>query len=154
MTEAQHAALLQRIMSGRGGHVKGKYKPTKTSNRELHHYRSGLELLFMRMLDSDDDVTYWEYESTCVPCGTTHTVPDFIITRLSGVEVVEAKGKYYLKAYLEGPRHPAVAVWARAHSCGYRVFTENGYLTDEVINGRQQQEHQHPAVHPDDVRTD
>lgn len=127
---------------GRG--VYGEYIPEKTSNRSLHHYRSSLELRFMKLLDADLQVSSWSYEISVVEFtrdGVRHrTIPDFIVTFDNGKRfVAEVKGIYYLSRHLESGRYDAVRSWAHAHGMAYVLWTERGWLWNDkieaIING-------------------
>jgi hypothetical protein len=72
---------------------RGKYVSTKTG--KTCYYRSSWELILMKELDDDQDVSTWESESMSIPYqfdGATHRyIPDFLVVRNGIIQIIEVK---------------------------------------------------------------
>jgi hypothetical protein len=138
------------------GKVVGHYTPIKPTNRQVQHYRSNLELKFMRLLDADPCVLSWSYENIFIEFtrdGVNHrTLPDFIVTLDSGKRFVcEVKGNYYLPRHLQGGRYDVVRSWAHDHGMPYVLWTEDGFMFHERIEAMREEvlrESHDPAAAP------
>lgn len=118
----------------------GHYDPSKPTNRTPQHYRSRLELKFMKLIDNDARVESWSYETSVVEFvrgGKKHrTVPDFIVAFTDGKRFVcEVKGAYFLSRHLESGNYDAVRSWSHDRGMAYVLWTERGWLWHDQIEG-------------------
>jgi len=85
--------------SGPKFYKKGKYKSKKT--KIVEYYASGFELMWMKKLDTDDDVIYWTKKHKIkIPYlyknKTRNYIPDFLITYMNEHKLLlEVKGRIY-----------------------------------------------------------
>jgi hypothetical protein len=97
----EQASILatQRILSDKNNTSKiyhhGLYKSVKTNNEM--YFRSSYELRYMICLDSDDNVSWYEYEPMIIKYDEyKRYIPDFLVNRQSDNELIEVKSKSLL----------------------------------------------------------
>ena len=87
------ARISQMYVDGSFRWCRGHHESSKTGLK--HRYRSRWELQYMQLLDADPDVIQWRSEPTVVPYELNghhrRYVPDFIVQRADGIELVEVK---------------------------------------------------------------
>jgi len=87
-------SITQKYLDGGFAWSKGEYTSTKTFKKI--YYRSAWELQYAQKLDSDENVSSWEYEFDALPYmldeSQRHYVPDFLVTYVDNhQEFVEIK---------------------------------------------------------------
>lgn len=87
------ARISQMYVDGSFRWCRGHHESPKTGLK--HRYRSRWELQYMQLLDADPDVIQWRSEPTVIPYELDgkqrRYVPDFIVQRADGIELVEVK---------------------------------------------------------------
>ena len=122
--------------------------PSKYVGRNTPRYRSGWELTFMMLLDSNDNILQWASESISIPYRNPITgknsmyVPDFFVTyrsrnNVSQAELIEIKPKKQslIESKASDRDRAVVAVnyakwdaatkWARRQGLTFRVINED-----------------------------
>lgn len=107
---------------------KGKYSSSKTG--KTCHYRSSWELKYMKKLDSDELVRFWEYEPLYIDYqldGRAHRyLPDFIVTFTDGRREMHEVG---VKSFKESSpiclaKHASAAEWCRKRGMTFMVVSD------------------------------
>ena len=121
--------------------------PKKYLGKNLPHYRSGWELVFLRLCDSHPAILQWSYEAIKIPYvhpitgKKTNYVPDFFIVYLDKngkkhSEIVEIKPSSHILENAKGAYDKTMAVinqakWHYAQQfckqmgVKFRIVTEN-----------------------------
>lgn len=87
-------------------------------------YRSGWELGYMKYLDENPDVPFYEYESFKIPYiyrkKRRNYIPDFLIGNL----IVEIKPAYKLTQKKNIAKFEALKEYCKANKLEYKILTE------------------------------
>lgn len=123
----------------KGKYLTGIYKSPKCS-REVN-YRSSYELKFLEIIDNDDSIVSFEYESIHIPYigtdGKNHTyIVDFLINLNNDDKIlVEIKPKYrVINDCITKIKIEAAKEFSKTNGFIYKVVTEGFLFSDERLN--------------------
>lgn len=120
--------------------VSGSWSPPSTGFKGEHYVgsknggvatylRSSFESTYARILDDDVTVMAWEHEPFRIPYlfegSTRNYVPDFLVTRDSGMSLVEVKPAGLISSPLNLAKQHAAQLWCEANSVTFQTITEN-----------------------------
>jgi len=120
--------------------VSGSWSPPSTGFKGEHYVgvknggitcylRSSFESAYARMLDEGEDVVSWEHEPFRIPYvfegSVRNYVPDFLVTRLSGVFLVEVKPKLLTETALNVAKQAAAVAWCQTNHVTFLTVTED-----------------------------
>lgn len=113
----------------KGHYHKGDYVSTKTG--ATCSYRSGWELLYLKHLDSNDDVISFEYEKLVIPYVSNKKTgklrkyyPDFFVVKTDGNYLVEIKPSKRVHQAKVAKKLLAAGDWCRENNVTLLVITE------------------------------
>jgi hypothetical protein len=109
---------------------RGVYTSIKNGGKQ-YSYRSGWEGKYFEYLENDPDVLSYDYESLKIPYvsnkksgRTRNYIPDFIVTRPSGVEIIEIKPTRFLKKRVIVKKLEAGKSYATSNNMTFKLLTE------------------------------
>lgn len=111
------------------GFVGEHYTGVKNGGKTVY-LRSSYESIYVRMLDSDDDVISWEYEPFRLPYlfegRTRNYVPDFLITKTSGEKtLIEVKPSLLTETPTNIAKQNAAFEWCKLNNVSFQTVTES-----------------------------
>ena len=109
---------------------RGVYTSVKNDGKKFS-YRSGWEGKYFDYLESDPDVVTYDYECIKIPYvsnkksgRTRNYIPDFMVTRPSGIEIIEIKPTRFLKKRAIVKKLAAGHEYATSHNMTFKLLTE------------------------------
>lgn len=109
----------------RGTHTSSK------NNGKTFTYRSGWEGKFFQFLENDPGVISYDYECLKIPYvsnkrsgRTRNYIPDFIVTRATGTEIIEIKPTRFLKKVAIAKKLAAGQEYALRNGMTFKILTE------------------------------
>lgn len=127
---ANSVIISQLYLDGGMSWSKGHYLSSKTK-RDCY-YRSSWELRYMKQLDEDQNVAWWEYEPLRIPYefegNPHHYVPDFVVTYIDGRRELQEMGREYTKSTLPigAAKSQAGREWAQKNGLSFRLVSFEG----------------------------
>lgn len=124
--DAVSKTITQKYLDGGFQWSRGNYVSSKTG--DTIWYRSSWELMFARLLDSDQTVLSWKHEPFSIQYENTagkirRYIPDFYITRISGkCELVEVKPQSLRLTETNMRKRAAAEAWCTENACEYREW--------------------------------
>lgn len=114
----------------RSRYHRGIYTSAKNAGKQFS-YRSGWEGKYFEHLENDPEVISYDYECLKIPYisnkksgRTRNYIPDFIVTRATGTEIIEIKPTRFLKKRAIVKKLQAGNEYATSHGMKFKLLTE------------------------------